>query len=334
MRVFLSWSGPVSRELATLFHEWIPLVIQCAHPFISTGDIDKGKRWSDVLGKQLSKSEYGIVCVTKENYTSPWLHFEAGAISKAINKAYVSPLLFDVKPSEIGEPLSQFQVTVCTKEDIFNLIRSINSRLGNKHGLTEDVLMKVFERWWPDLKANLDKLQLKNGGRSHTSYDWLYTTKDLFIEANKRKEPTCVWWITPNPFHYVDRFKEAIRECIKRDFTFTFIFPEDRSADAKRKINQIAPDKHDRIETREIPVDEFQPEAITDYVVIDPDGHSSTEVFLALPVAPQDFWIKVVGEPAGHIAKRFRTLAKRQGEDLPSPAPVVALNPATEIARN
>ena len=328
MRVFLSWSGCISRELATLLHEWIPLVIQCAKPFMSTGDIDKGRRWSDVLSQQLSESDYGIVCVTRENYTAPWLHFEAGAISKAIDKSYVSPLLFDIGPSEISKPLQQFQLTICTKADILDLMRSINSRLCD-YRLDDDVLIRVFDKWWPELDVELTKLRKKKDVRSLTSYEWLYMTNDLFTRANNKQSRSCVWWITPNPFNYVLRssIKQSIHKCIERDFNFTFILPDDRSGDASPLIKQIEPDKPDNTRIVPIPDAEFQQEAITDYVVINPDTYLS-EVFLALPVATRDYWISVVGEAAGHVAKRFRTLAKRQGEELPSPPAVVAVNTA------
>ena len=334
MRVFLSWSGIISHDLATALHEWIPLVIQCARPFISSGDIEKGRRWSDVLGEELSKSAYGIVCVTRDNYTAPWLHFEAGAISKAIDKSYVSPLLFGVDPSEITGPLTQFQLTVCAKDDILNLLRSINRTLGPDHELSDDVLKRVFEKWWPELEVKLGDLAKRHDGRSHTPYPWLYMTEDL-TRAHHTKSQTCIWWITPNPFEYVLRrsIKESIRECIKRGVIFTFIIPEESSFDATPQFKQIAPDKPANIRIVEIPNDDFRREAITDYVIVDPDAYSS-EVFLSLPVIPEDYWISVVGEAAGSLAARFRTLAKGQGKDLASSAAVVALSTATEIARN
>lgn len=334
MRVFLSWSGVISHDLATALHEWIPLVIQCARPFISSGDIEKGRRWSDVLGEELSKSGYGIVCVTRDNYTAEWLHFEAGAISKAIDKAYVSPLLFDIDPSEISGPLTQFQLTVCTKEDILSLMRSINSRLGSDYNLPDEVLRRVFEKWWPELEVKLVELAKRQDRRALTSYPWLYKTEDL-TRAHSTKVLSCIWWITPNPFEYVLKrsIKESIRECIKREITFTFIIPEESSGDATPMLKQIAPDKPANVKIVEIPNDEFRREAITDYVIVDPDAYSS-EVFFSLPVTPQDYWISVVGEVAGNLAARFRTLAKGQGKDLASSVTVVPLSSATGIARN
>jgi hypothetical protein len=333
MRVFLSWSGTISRDLAAALHEWIPLVVQCARPFISTGDIEKGKRWSDVLGDELSKSGYGIVCVTRDNYAAPWLHFEAGAISKAIDKSYVSPLLFGIDPSEISGPLTQFQLTVCSKVDILSLMRSINSRLGDDYKLSDELLTREFEKWWPDLEVKLKELATTLDERTHTFYPWLYTTEDL-TRAHRTKAGACIWWITPNPFEYVltPSIKESIRDCMKSGVSFTFIIPEDSSADAKPLFKQLAPDKS-TVNIVEIPNDEFHREAVTDYVVVDPDVYS-TEVFLELPVGPRGYWINVVGEAAGSFAARFRSLARGQGKELASSATVGARSTVTDIARN
>ena len=152
MRVFLSWAGPLSHALATTLHDWIPLVIQPARPFISE-DIAKGRRWSAVLAEQLSESDCGIVCVTKDNLAAPWLHFEAGAISKMTGKSNVSPLLLNIKKSEADGPLSQFQLTVCERDDIFRLMQSINNQLGPEIRLPDDLLIREFEKWWPDLES-------------------------------------------------------------------------------------------------------------------------------------------------------------------------------------
>src|SRR5262245_15039960 len=71
MQIFLSWSGLRSREVASALRDWLPLVVQAANPFLSVGDIEKGRRWSDVLADELGTSVYGIICVTPYNFKSP-----------------------------------------------------------------------------------------------------------------------------------------------------------------------------------------------------------------------------------------------------------------------
>src|SRR3954469_2311912 len=95
MKIFLSWSGKTSREVAQAFHDWLPFVIQAVKPFISTGDIDKGKRWTDVLASELNETGYGILIVTPDNLDKPWLHFEAGAILEVGGKGDLWTLLFN-----------------------------------------------------------------------------------------------------------------------------------------------------------------------------------------------------------------------------------------------
>jgi hypothetical protein len=49
MKVFISWSGQQSRDIAIELRRWLPYIIQPIKPFLSSGDIRSGKRWSDVL---------------------------------------------------------------------------------------------------------------------------------------------------------------------------------------------------------------------------------------------------------------------------------------------
>lgn len=118
MKVFISWSGNKSHKVGLIFRDWLPSVIQNLEPYVSSEDIDKGARWSTDIAKELEDSTFGILCVTKENLHAPWLSFEAGALSKTMDKAFVSPFLFDIKRSEVNGPILQFQSTIFNKEDI------------------------------------------------------------------------------------------------------------------------------------------------------------------------------------------------------------------------
>lgn len=158
MKVFISWSGNRSKRVASIFRDWLPSVIQSLEPFVSSEDIEKGSRWNTDIAKELKESTVGIICVTKENLTAPWLNFEAGALSKTLENTCVAPFLFDVKPSELkGSPILQFQTTSFTKEDLSKLLETLNVASGNS--LSEQKLSRAFEVWYPDLEKNLNDLR-------------------------------------------------------------------------------------------------------------------------------------------------------------------------------
>src|ERR1700744_3338928 len=151
MKIFLSWSGDLSHKVACSFKDWLPSVIQEIEPYVSSEDIDKGARWSTDIAKELENSTFGILCVTRENIKAPWLSFEAGALSKTMDKAFVSPFLFDIKRSEVDGPILQFQSTVFQKEDIKKLVNTLNKACG-EGSIADGRLDKTFEVWYPTLE--------------------------------------------------------------------------------------------------------------------------------------------------------------------------------------
>lgn len=157
MKVFISWSGNKSHRVALIFREWLPSVIQSLEPYVSSEDIDKGARWSTDIAKELANSSFGILCVTKENLEAPWLSFEAGALSKTMDKSFVTPFLFDIKRSEVNGPILQFQSTIFEKEDIKKLLQTLNKACG-ENGISETMLDKAFDVWYPTLESGLKDL--------------------------------------------------------------------------------------------------------------------------------------------------------------------------------
>jgi hypothetical protein len=312
MKVFLSWSGQTSREVATVLHDWLPYVIQGARPFISTGDIDKGKRWGDALADELKSVGYGIICLTQENFREPWINFEAGAISKAIDKSCVSPFLFNVDAPRIDGPLQQFQFTINEKEDIFTLLRSINGQMDPDRQLPFEVLRREFDTWWPELEGKLLEVARHQTLESGTGFDWLYTTEDL-ANIVERAASKSVWVITPNLYRNVltATTKDAIQTNIKQGVHYTFIIPAATEMDiAKEGLKQIAISKPDQVQIDELPPEDFRTLAVTDYILLDPDTNGS-QVFLELPISARGYWIKVDDEAAIGLVVRFRRVANR-----------------------
>ncbi len=158
MKVFISWSGDLSLRIALIFRDWLPSVIQSIEPYVSSEDIDKGARWSTDIAKELENSTFGILCVTKDNLEAPWLSFEAGALSKTMEKSLVTPFLFDIKRSEVQGPILQFQSTIFQKDDIKKMMKTLNNACGET-GISEQQLDKTFEVWYPTLEQELKKIK-------------------------------------------------------------------------------------------------------------------------------------------------------------------------------
>ena len=131
MKVFISWSGELSKLVAKELSDWLPSIMQSVEVFYSPEDIQKGENWDSRLTKELEECKYGIVCLTKENVSAPWVHFEAGALSKSLD-SHTSALMLDVVTSDIQGPLSRFQATRFEKDDFYQLVCGINDASDNK----------------------------------------------------------------------------------------------------------------------------------------------------------------------------------------------------------
>lgn len=160
MRVFLSWSGSRSRAVAEAFGNWLGLTIQAVDPWMSP-DIRKGVRWIEDLEKALAESKVGVFFVTKGSLASPWLHFEAGALSRSKDTRICS-LLIDVSSEALHFlPLEQFQHTTLSEDDVRRLLSSINDAVGSagERNLTETRLNDAFAISWPKLRDRLESIR-------------------------------------------------------------------------------------------------------------------------------------------------------------------------------
>ena len=159
MKVFISWSGQPSKRLGEALRDWLPGVLQLVTPYFTPSDIEKGTLWSTDIAKELSESQVGILCVTRDNIHSDWLLFEAGALSKSLEKSHVCPVLFGITNTDLTGPLKQFQTTNFEKGDIHRLLGVINGRIGESK-LPQKTLDTVFEKWWPDLEEKIINLEI------------------------------------------------------------------------------------------------------------------------------------------------------------------------------
>lgn len=165
MKVFLSWHGPRSRAVAEALNDWLKRVIQAVKPFFSP-EIEKGAKWSSEIDGALEGTRFGIVCLTPDNLDSPWIHYEAGALSKT-KDALIWTFLHGLAQGDVPQPLGRFQHTLAQKGDTLRLLKTINGRLADVGGepLSEQLLEENFELFWPQLEKRLqavEKIPLKS----------------------------------------------------------------------------------------------------------------------------------------------------------------------------
>lgn len=149
--IFISWSKPRAEQIATLLKPFLEDVLGTATIFMSRA-MEGGTRWGMEIPQQLESCKAGLVLVTHENSHEPWLHFEAGALSKHIEESRVVPLLCGARVGHIqGTPLSLFQAKDFKQEDFLSVCISF----GAGFGVSEGVIQRRFAKGWPELEASV-----------------------------------------------------------------------------------------------------------------------------------------------------------------------------------
>jgi hypothetical protein len=126
-------------------------------------EIPSGEVWFDVVLKELASADYCVACLTPENFRSPWVLFEAGAIAnrpEGKGKSFTCAYLIDLTSKDLeGHPLSSFQSARASKAGTLALVRSIN-KAREKDKLDQGRLDKAFDKWWDELAEVLEGLPM------------------------------------------------------------------------------------------------------------------------------------------------------------------------------
>ena len=104
----------------------------------------------------LEASNFGIICVTRDNVDQPWVLFEAGALAKSLQDAKVIPLLLDLDLSDLSGPLAQFQAKKVDKAGVHEVVRSINQSAPD--AVPPERMDQLFEALWQQLEAEISSI--------------------------------------------------------------------------------------------------------------------------------------------------------------------------------
>jgi hypothetical protein len=144
VKVFVSWSGNLSKAVAEAMEQWIGDVIQMSSVFLSSAGIEPGEGWGSRLNEELDSTNLGIIVLTRENKDKPWILFEAGALSKGLKQARVCPVYVDLAATDVKQPLSQFQGVAPDLAGMWKLAKLINDNSGQAK-MEEPRLKRAFE---------------------------------------------------------------------------------------------------------------------------------------------------------------------------------------------
>jgi hypothetical protein len=99
--------------------------------------------------------------LTSDNLDKPWIIFEAGAMSRSLDRR-IAPLLVGVDKSDVKDPLAQFQLTSFDKDDVGKLVHSIN-RVTDAPVAVE-ALNRRFNLCWPGLVEEIGNVPSRTSG--------------------------------------------------------------------------------------------------------------------------------------------------------------------------
>src|SRR3954447_17273409 len=106
MRIFVSWSGDRSKAAALALKSLLQDVLGDSIDVFFSDHINPGELWAQRLGRELEQSDFGVLCLTRDNFLAPWLLFEAGAIANKFGSGRVVPYLIEEIPlGSSGSPL-------------------------------------------------------------------------------------------------------------------------------------------------------------------------------------------------------------------------------------
>lgn len=164
-KIFVCWSSESSRSIALALSHYLKAIDDDWDVWVSEEDIRPGRPWRDELFAALETSSFGIVCADPSALKSPWVHFEAGALSATIGKkGVVCPYLVNLSADQLSTgPLADFQSVPATEEGTFRLVKSILSEMGRAIVDETRLRRRCGEQWIPVRQA-LNEAKPPNGG--------------------------------------------------------------------------------------------------------------------------------------------------------------------------
>lgn len=122
--VFIAWSKGRGKAIAELIKTALK-VTAGIDAFVSSKDMEAGRAWFTEIQSQLNAASVGVLCLTSDSIDSPWVHFEAGALSRDVYGKRVIPVLFDIEMQKLSGPLASLECLDWKQSGLRGLLRQL-----------------------------------------------------------------------------------------------------------------------------------------------------------------------------------------------------------------
>lgn len=178
---FISWSGPESQKIAENLRDFMLYVLANPTLFVASKDLKGGEIWFTQISARLEACDVGVIVVTPQNKSKPWLHFEAGAIAKKVGQSAAIPLLCGTPIGDLsGTALAQMQALEMNRTGLRELCARLNDLL--ELGLAESHIDTAFDMWWTKYESLLTDPSLWEGDVKPRKTP---TTSDLSVQLTQ-----------------------------------------------------------------------------------------------------------------------------------------------------
>lgn len=156
-KIFISWSQENSKEIAKALKNALEnkvfsgFKLEC---FVSDVDIASGEDWWIKIRKELKSCKMGILCMTKENLSAPWIYYEAGAM--VAQNVSTIPLLISCDFQALAStPLKNQATNFYDQAKFLDMLCNIKNKMGF-NTLTNEQVKVLGKAAYSDLKDELE----------------------------------------------------------------------------------------------------------------------------------------------------------------------------------
>ena len=167
--IFISFSKRVTQDAAQVIVE----IIQSIYPksssnvavFLSSQEIKAGAFKGQIL-EAMKNAKFAISILTPENFNAPWLMYEAGALSLAVerNGGHLMPYLFCRHGSKREDAIVDFQYVEYqinhkdNQEQLVRLLINLNESLSESNWVDELKIRSKIDSLWDSVSQRLDRI--------------------------------------------------------------------------------------------------------------------------------------------------------------------------------